>query len=159
VLVSVGSSDISQAIGTALDPVGEVLDNALDNFRAFVEWFDDNRFPDGVSIYLTLGPEPSDGVGHVNVCFNGVNFQDAFPAFVIWRERFNELGAELGFAVIDARRHFNGHGFYHDDENNPFYDSADPTLWFGECPHLNDRGHSELRRLFYEAIDREYWAD
>lgn len=159
VVVSTGSGDLANAIGTGLDPIGEVLDRAIDNIRAMVDWFDDTRFPDGVSIYLTMGAEPSDGVGQADVCFDGVDFAALFPALVVWRERLVELGAELGFAVIDGRRHFNGHGYYHDVETNPYYDPADPTLWFTECLYFNDRGHSEMRRLFYEAIDRSYVAD
>lgn len=39
---------------------------------------------------------------------------------------------------------------------NPDYDRADPTGWFSDCIHPNDRVDSELRRLFFEAIDGRY---
>ena len=35
-------------------------------------------------------------------------------------------------------------------------DRDDATGWFSDCIHPNDRGHHELRRLFFEAIDGTY---
>jgi hypothetical protein len=42
--------------------------------------------------------------------------------------------------------------------DNPYYYADDPTKWFSDCIHPDNRGHSELRRLFFEAIDRRYVA-
>jgi len=38
----------------------------------------------------------------------------------------------------------------------PYYDATDPTVWFSDCVHPNDRGHQELRRVFFEAISGTY---
>ena len=62
----------------------------------------------------------------------------------------------MGFAVIDMLGHFHGHGHNYDHTENPYYDAADPTGWFADCIHANDRGHHEIRRLFYEAMDPSY---
>jgi hypothetical protein len=53
---------------------------------------------------------------------------------------------------VDALGHFHGHGNNHDDPENPYYDEEDPSGWFDDCVHPNDRGHHEIRRLFFEAV-------
>jgi len=64
--------------------------------------------------------------------------------------------AERGFAVLDLRGHFLGHGYHAEDPTVPSYDPEDPTLWFApDCIHPNDRGHHEVRRLFHAAITGE----
>lgn len=61
--------------------------------------------------------------------------------------------------MVDLHRHFLGHGFHHLDAQNPNHVEDDPTRWFhNDCIHPNDRGHHEIRRLFYEAVDCDYLA-
>ncbi len=63
------------------------------------------------------------------------------------------LGEELGVSIVDLRGHFLGHGHNHSDDSMGAYHSDDATLWFdNDCIHPNDRGHHEIRRLFYAAI-------
>ena len=64
------------------------------------------------------------------------------------------LATDLDFAVMDLRGHFRGHGVYAEDAENLAHDEDDPTRWFiDDCIHPNDRGHHEIRRLFYSAIE------
>jgi len=121
------------------------------------DWkFDETRFPDGVSFYLAAVFDPTDGEGAAGECTFGLELPHMVVVIDEWRARYIEVARERGFAVIDALGHFHGHGHNYENVSNPYYDVADPTTWFSDCIHPNDRGHSELRRLFYEAIDPEY---
>jgi lysophospholipase L1-like esterase len=154
VVITIGGNDMQSAILRG-DPTGALLDEAIENIRTVIEALQDPAdFPDGTSIYLMNVYDPSDGVAQINDCFFDLSLPQLVAALDVWKERYVELGTELGFAVIDAHGRFHGHGFYFDDPENPFYDAADPTHWFDDCIHPNDRGHHEIRRLFFEAIDR-----
>jgi lysophospholipase L1-like esterase len=155
VVITIGGNDLQSAILFRQDPVGKLLDDAITNLRAVVTALQDpTDFPDGTSVYLMNVYDPSDGVAQIDDCFFGMALPQFVSALDVWFTRYVELGTELGFAVIDAHGRFHGHGFYFDDPENPFYDAADPTHWFDDCIHPNDRGHHEIRRLFFEAIDR-----
>ena len=156
VVITIGGNDLQLAIISG-NPEGGVLNSAINNIRQAVQFLQDpTNFPDGVSLYLAAVYDPSDGEGFIEGCF----FNLRLPAFVTglntWRARYIALGQEMGFGVIDALGHFHGHGhnFMHTD--NPYYDTADATGWFSDCIHPNDRGHHEMRRLFFEAIDGTY---
>ncbi len=156
VVITIGGNDLQLAIISG-NPEGGVLNSAINNIRQAVQFLQDPaNFPDGVSLYLAAVYDPSDGEGFIEGCF----FNLRLPAFVTglntWRARYIALGQEMGFGVIDALGHFHGHGhnFMHTD--NPYYDAADPSGWFSDCIHPNDRGHHEMRRLFFEAIDGTY---
>jgi lysophospholipase L1-like esterase len=156
VVITIGGNDLQGAILTRDDPVGELLDDAITNIRTVVTALQDpTDFPDGTSIYLMNVYDPSDGVAQIDECFFGLALPQFVSALDVWFARYVELGTELGFAVVDALGGFHGHGFYSDDPLNAYYDSGDPTRWFDDdCIHPNDRGHHEIRRLFFEAIDR-----
>lgn len=156
VVITIGGNDLQLAIISG-DPAGGTLTSAINNIRQTVQFLQDPaNFPDGTSIYLAAVYDPSDGEGFVQGCF----FNLRLPAFITgldtWRARYIELGREMGFAVIDTLGHFHGHGHNFAHTDNPYYDAADPTGWFDDCIHPNDRGHHELRRLFFEAIDGTY---
>jgi lysophospholipase L1-like esterase len=160
VTITIGGNDL---FGTAValgDPTPELLDSAVGKLHDLICWLQDvGRFPDGASIYLMAVYDPTDGAGQAAQCFFGVPVLDFVRVLDAWRDRYVQLGAQLGVAVIDALGAFHGHGFHHDDAANPYYRAADPSLWFApDCLHPNDRGHNELRRLFFEAIDGSYAA-
>ena len=159
VVLTIGGNDLQDAIVRAQAPDGPVLDRAVERLAELSDWFDETRFPDGVSIYVAAVYDPSDGVAQIPGCFFGVSLPGFVEALDVWRERYIALGRERGFAVVDALGHFQGHGHHHDDPENPYHDAEDPTGWFDDCIHPNDRGHSEIRRLFLEAIDGTYVAD
>jgi hypothetical protein len=96
--------------------------------------------------------DPSDGTGHVDGCFFNLTLPELVAALDVWRDRYVELATEMGFAVVDGLGHFHGHGHSYADPENPWYDAEDPSGWFDDCVHPNDRGHHEIRRLFFEAI-------
>jgi lysophospholipase L1-like esterase len=156
VVLTIGGNDLQGSIFGG-DPTGEPLDAAILAIRRMVTFFQDpTHFADGVSVYLADVYDPSDGVAHIDGCFLGLTLPELVDALFVWRDRYIELGTEMGFAVIDMLGHFHGHAYYYDDPTNPYYDAADPSFWFADCIHPNDRGHHEIRRLFYEAMDPSY---
>ncbi len=159
VVVTIGGNDLSGAISGG-DPTGGVLTAALRNIRLMVQFFQNpGNFPDGVSIYVGNVYDPSDGEAQIATCFFGLSLPQLVAAMDVWRDEYESLGAEMGFAVVDMLGAFHGHAHHHDNTMNPYYDTADPTPWFADCLHPNDRGHHELRRIFYEAMDFSYRAD
>lgn len=160
-VMTVGGNDLQQAIYWSQPPAGSVLDNAIVNIAVVANHFqDEENYPDGVSLYVAAVYDPSDGAGVVPGCFGGRDLTEFSAALPVWRERYIELGELKDFAVVDVYRAFLGHGYNHYDENNPHYVADDPSLWFvNDCIHPNDRGHHEIRRLFFEAIDGAYVAD
>lgn len=110
----------------------------------------------GASILITNIYEPTDGEGQTNACFFGLRVDSAEPALDDANGRTLALAQDKGFAWVDLRAHFKGHGFNHDRTTIDAYDEADPTLWLqDDCIHPTPRGHHEIRRLFLAALDNE----
>ncbi|MBI5517062.1 MAG: SGNH/GDSL hydrolase family protein [Deltaproteobacteria bacterium] len=157
VVVTIGGNDLQLAIATGQDPTARILTEAVANIRATVAFLQDRaNFPDGVSVYLSNVYDPSDGEGFIENCFFNLRLPQFVRALDVWRDRFVALGRELSFSVVDALGHFHGHGHHATEMENQWYDPRDPTRWFADCIHPNDRGHHELRRLFFEAVDGTY---
>jgi lysophospholipase L1-like esterase len=156
VVLTIGGNDLQSAITDAF--LGGT-DDALANLRTTVTYLQDKaKFPDGTSIYLATVYDPSDGEGHAQGCFLNQTLPTFVTALDTWRTKYIALGTELGFSVVDSLGHFHGHGHNFDHTANPYYQASDATGWFSDCVHPNDRGHDELRRLFFEAVDCSYVA-
>lgn len=153
VVVTIAGNDMQEALIPLVD-AATVVDRALTNLGQIADYFlDPAKFPDGVFLYMTNVYEPSDGYGQAAGCFFGIDYSADLPELDRFNDTFADLGADRGFAVLDLRGHFLGHGFYADDSSIAGHDPADPTIWFApDCIHPNDRGHHELRRLFHAAI-------
>jgi len=154
-VITIGGNDVTTGFAAGADLEGTYLDHALTNIRDTIEFLQDPvRFPDGTSVFIANVYDPGDGVGRVAGCFAGIDLTEASNALLTWARRYDDLAWDYGIGVVDALGAFRGHGFYFEDPANPYHDAADPTLWFkDDCIHPNDRGHQELRRLFFEAID------
>lgn len=153
VVITIGGNDLQTAIVTG-NPEGPPLTTAIANLRTVVGFLQDPaNFPDGASVYVGAVYDPSDGEGQIQGCFFNLRLPTFVTALDTWRARYVALGTEMGFAVVDALGHFHGHAHHNDNAENPYYDAADPSRWFSDCIHPNDRGHHELRRLFFQAID------
>lgn len=156
VVITIGGNDLQLAIISG-NPEGGTLNSAINNIRQAVQFLQDPaNFPDGTSIYIAAVYDPSDGEGYIEGCFFNLRLPQFITGLNTWRSRYVALGQEMGFGVIDALGHFHGHGHNYQHADNPYYDAADRTGWFSDCIHPNDRGHHELRRLFFEAIDGTY---
>ncbi len=155
VVITIGGNDLTEALFTGGD-VNQAADTIVSNLEQIVDFFHDPaRFPDGAYVYVTNVYEPTDGTGQVDECFFGLDLTSVIPTFERLAADSLALARDQGWAWVDLRGHFLGHGFRY-DQQGPWTDEEDPTLWFQEdCIHPNVRGHHELRRLFLAAIDAE----
>jgi lysophospholipase L1-like esterase len=153
VVFTIGGNDLQAALNP-LANAAQIVNDTIDNMRDIIDWFQDpSRFPDGVFIYATNVYEPSDGTGQADECFFGYDFESRMPELERYNEEFGAMGEELGFAAIDLRGQFLGHGWNFDEDGIDAYDTEDPSRWMeDDCIHPNDRGHHEVRRLFHAAI-------
>lgn len=166
VVMTAGGNDVNAAVTQiwyALEIVGDesMADDAVANLKEsmmsqlkdVVDFYKDpDRFPDGSYIYVANVYDPTDGVGLSSECFPGLDLKASLAYLDEINESYVELAQELGFGVIDLHQHFLGHSTYYDDSQSPYYDEQDSTLWFADCLHPNQRGHHEIRKLFYSAI-------
>lgn len=153
VVITIGGNDLTDALFSGGDP-DEAADTIVANLEQIVDFFHDPaRFPDGSFVSITNVYEPTDGTGQVEECFFGLDLSSVIPTFERLAADSLALAQDQGWAWVDLRGHFLGHGFRH-DEQGPWTDEADPTLWFqDDCIHPNSRGHHEIRRLFLAALD------
>ncbi len=159
--ITIGGNDMQLALASFL-AVGveaaeervELLVNNLDETIDALR--DPGRFPAGTHVYMSNVYEPTDGEGMTEECFGGIDLFQMLEVLSEANDRIRALAQERGVAMIDLREHFRGHGFYAADPGAEAYDEADPTQWLGEdCIHPNDRGHHEVRRLFYAVAEGE----
>jgi lysophospholipase L1-like esterase len=155
IVFTIGGNDMQSALVPGAN-VRSIINTARDNVEAMVDWFQDGRFPDGVRIFATNGYEPSDGVGQVATCFFGISYADKMDDLIGYNDDLRSMAQDKGFAAVDMFGHFQGHGFYADNADLDVHDAGDPTVWFDDdCIHPNDRGHHEIRELFWGAMARE----
>lgn len=156
VVMTIAGNDMQELIFNE-DETDAKLAEVLDNLTETMAFFQDpDRFPDGTRVYIANVYEPSDGVGQADSCFYSLDLNGVLSALLENNQNTRALAEELGFAWVDMYGHFLGHGYYSEDETNPYYDAEDPSLWFAsDCIHPNDRGHHEVRRLFMAAIRGE----
>ena len=135
----------------------QTVDAINANIGSFISWTEDaSKFPDGAYVYLANVYDPSDGVGEAEECFFGFDTSEAVIALQDANAANRVMAEQRGFAMVDMHGHFLGHGLNYDMTDNAEYDAADPTLWFeSDCIHPNERGHHELRRVFFGAMAGE----
>ncbi len=132
----------------------ELIALMVGNLEATLDHFEDpTRYPDGALVYFANVYDPTDGRGQADSCFLGADLSALWPLFDDANAAMRDVAERRGAALIDMRGHFLGHGHNYDDETLPHYDASDPSLWLDlDCIHPNDRGHHEIRTIFYEAI-------
>lgn len=151
IFVTIGGNDAQQALLPFAD-VDTIAQAALDNIDDMARWLTDPaNFPDGVYVYFTNIYEPSDGTGQ-SQCFFGMDYSDNLAKLDVMNGGLISMGTDIGFAAVDLNGHFRGHGMNNENPTIDAYDEDDPSRWFdNDCLHPNDRGHHEVRRLFYYA--------
>ena len=151
IFVTIGGNDAQQALLPFAD-VDTIAQAALDNIDDMARWLTDPaNFPDGVYVYFTNIYEPSDGTGQ-SQCFFGMNYAESLAKLDVMNGGLISMGMDIGFAAVDLNGHFRGHGMNNEDVTINAYHTEDPSRWFNDdCLHPNDRGHHEVRRLFYYA--------
>ncbi len=104
----------------------------------------------------------TDGTDAADLCIAGLRFEGLSRALLAWEQAYSNLAegfnsaapARVRAVAVPLRQLFLGHGFHYFEASATTYDPYDPTLWLSEqdCIHPNNRGHHELRRIFYQAI-------
>ncbi len=153
VIATIAGNDV-QAVMLSPDQADAAIASITANLTQFYDYFADPvRFPDGSFVYLANVYEPSDGVGQADECFYGLDLTSALGTLDKVNAATLAQAQDRGVAWIDMHGHFLGHGYHASDPTNPYYEAADPSLWFAsDCIHPNDRGHHEIRRLFWYAL-------
>ena len=152
VVMTAGGNDLKNALWeqglAAMDNLhgmlaGAPLAQTLRNLTRIVRILQHPQlFPHGVSIYLANVYDPSDGTETATLPWGTVVLPGLAAALQTWHRRYADLCASAGVHLIDALQAFRGHGI-----------AAGPgQSWMRDWLHPNDRGHHELRRLFYQAI-------
>ena len=157
VVMTVGIHDVLTEV---LSDDSAIRPAALDHVRNVVRYFRDPvRFPDGASIYLINVTDPTNGTGLSHGCFLTEEISGLPAAIESLNAQYLALGAELGIGIVDAHGYFMGHGFA-GTLTGEGYAAGDrsPTSWFSSCVVPDERGHNELRKLLFEAIDGTYVA-
>lgn len=157
VVMTIGFQDVlTEVLG---DDTG-IVSAALDHIRNVVRYFRDPvRFPDATSIYLFNVTDPTNGTGLSQGCFLTDSISELPATVESINARYLALGGELGIGVIDAHGYFMGHGFAGTTRAGAYAaEASGPANWFTSCLVPNERGHNELRKLLFEAIDGSYVA-
>lgn len=154
VVGTIGGNDTLESI--FVGGLDTVTDQFLDDLKTITDFFlDPVRFPDGTYLAIANVYDPTDTTGQVEECFYGLDLSAMQDDFDRFNAATRDAAVRDGWAWVDLQGHFVGHGFRH-DEDGPWTDEDDPTLWFqDDCIHPNVRGHHEVRRLFLSALDAE----
>lgn len=130
-------------LATELAAFSARLDRILTELR--------HRFPQA-SILVGNVYDPSDGTG---VLESGRAFQEG-PAAL--RDLNQVIASVVGLnegRLVDIHGHFLGHGVRATDSGFHAYHAEDPTVWYIYDIEPNARGSSEIRRLFWYALQGE----
>jgi len=150
ITLTVGGNDFLIALG----PGGGIDRGAIDDFRSnLVEILETlcEHFPNSFIILGTIY-DPTDGVG--DLALPEVDIQEAYKLFYALNRAILDMGKSYGAQIADIYSHFLGHGSHHGDLNNPHYCPEDPSYWFVQEIEPNARGAHEVRRKFWEALER-----
>lgn len=107
-------------------------------------------------IVVTTVYDPSDGTGAVP---GGTlpPWPDAPRLVNALNAALTELAGRHGAAVADVHAHFLGHGSAVGDPGQPDPRPADRNLWYCGVIEPNAWGAHEIRRTWYEALDKAGW--
>lgn len=169
VVISSGGNDFKNKFYiSALTPskIVDVAQAATANIQKVIDHFaDKSRYPHQTTIVLFRVHDPTDGEGGMSYqsgmtkwCFAFIGLglvggQNVLAALDIFNQHYLDFAQQKGIRIADNYSEFLGHGVYHDDPTNAYYDSTDPSAWFqSDCLHANERGHHEMRRLIWQQI-------
>ncbi len=150
VTLTIGGNDFLSLLGS-----GRVIDReVVDRFRLDLSKILNGlrgRYPRCTIILGTIY-DPTDGVGDLDI--PPVDVHEAYDLFQAFNRAILDMGKSYGAQIADIYSHFLGHGSHHGDPNNPHYCPGDPSYWFVQEIEPNTRGAHEVRRLFWEALER-----
>ncbi|UCD71783.1 MAG: SGNH/GDSL hydrolase family protein [Syntrophobacterales bacterium] len=150
VTLTVGGNDFLFSLGLG----GGIDRGAIDRFRLDLKEILKTlreRYPNCTIILATIY-DPTDGVGDLGM--PEVDVQEGYALFHAFNRAILDIGKSHGVHIADIYSHFLGHGSHHGDPGNPHYCPEDPSRWFVQEIEPNARGAHEVRRKFWEALER-----
>jgi len=140
VTLTVGGNDILSGGDSSADIIFR-LQTILSTLQA--------RYPDCLILVGTVY-DPTDGVG--DLFESGVKLERELKILDELNQWIRNAEKPGSIFILDIYRHFLGHGSHCKDPENPFYQKADPSLWYVLNIEPNARGAHEIRRLMWQAI-------
>lgn len=120
----------------AVQKVARLLERIAERVRS--------RFPTSTLLVATVY-DPSDGTGKLEE--DGIERPEAVEALRSFNDRVQALADGDGVRVVDLHDHFMGHGITEPDPRERWY-------WPHSIIEPSARGAHEVRRLWWEAIER-----
>ncbi|MFT5460292.1 MAG: hypothetical protein ACI9K2_006809 [Myxococcota bacterium] len=146
IIATLGTTELAAALRG--EPAGDV-ESEVDAITAF--FTDTRRFPDGAALFVANLHDPTDGVGWASGCTR-LGASSHLPWLSDTNAHRRITAQQHGFAVVDARSRFEGHGLYAGDPRLDTWNPLTGAPWLAGCVYPDARGHHELRRLFWRAI-------
>jgi lysophospholipase L1-like esterase len=147
VTLTVGGNDILSSLG----PGGAIDRGVIDNFRANLKKILEllrERYPTCTVILGTIY-DPTDGGGDLGI--PEVNIQETYELFHAFNKVILDLGKSYGAQIADIYSHFLGHGSQQLRRKGL---TKPDDYWYTQEIEPNARGAHEVRRKFWEALNR-----
>ena len=150
VTMTIGGNDLLRAIHGDPGRVEEHTVKIVNNIQRILTIVQ-ATFPSSLILLGTIY-DPTDGVGDLfspdQPLTHALKMLDQINA------RIRSFAIPPRIQLVDIHQRFLGHGAHHADPSNAHYVEDDPTYWFTSKIEPNKRGASEVRRLFWNALER-----
>jgi lysophospholipase L1-like esterase len=154
VIMTAGGNDAMNGIFN----MASLTETVIQNLTQTIAFFNNKQlFPNGATLFISDMYDPTDGENTAPGCFGNLTLPNFAKNVDTWHTRYIALESQSNVRIIPSLEAFRGHGFNYNKSTNPYYDTTDATRWFdNDCIHPNDRGHFELRGLFFHRIAEFY---
>jgi GDSL-like Lipase/Acylhydrolase family len=99
--------------------------------------------------------DPTDGTGDFEAL--GIEeWEDGLHILELVNQTIEDVADDHDALLVDIHARFLGHGLAADDADHPHHDPEDPTSWYVQTVEPNNRGASEVRRLFWERVEEMF---
>ncbi len=149
VTVTIGGNDLLRAIHRGRGSLDDETKIIVKNIERIVTILK-STYPSSLILLGTVY-DPTDGIG--DLFSPGQPLTEALTMLDQINTRIRTLAVLPRVQLVDIHEHFLGHGSHHADSTNPYYDADNPASWFTAKIEPNKRGASEVRRLFWDALE------
>ena len=149
VTLTIGGNDLLRAIHGDPNRIEKNASAIVKNIQRILSIIR-TTFPSSLVLVGTIY-DPTDGVG--DLFSPDQPLTGALAMLDLINTRIRSLARPPRIQLVDIHKHFLGHGMRHADADHSEYDQEDPTYWFTSSIEPNERGASEIRRLFWNALE------
>ncbi len=150
VTLTIGGNDLLRAIHGTPQQMSTYTTKIVKNIDRIITIVQ-TMYPSSLVLLGTIY-DPTDGVG--DLFEPGQRLPDALEMLDTINVHIRSFARLPRIYLVDIHKHFLGHGSHHADIDNPYFSKDDSTYWFTSTIEPNERGASEVRRLFWEALQR-----